>query len=84
MSRRVSCVPSTDAAFVSAAVEALATLDGQRDAGQIERMLCGLLIDRYPRVDVHRQTEFARVFEQDVWYAYRDGRPELGSRDDPD
>jgi hypothetical protein len=84
MSRHVRCIPSTDDAFRDAAVAALASIDARIGAHQIELMLCDLLIDRYPQVDVHRQAELARSFDEDVWYVYRDGRPREGSEGDPD
>jgi len=84
MPRRVSCIPSNDAAFGEAARAALVALEGETDARRIELMMCELLIGRFPRVDVHRQTELGRSFDEDVWYAYRDGRPAQGSPADPD
>jgi hypothetical protein len=83
MPRRISCVPSSDKSFGEAAVAALAAIDSGADIDDIESLLCELLIDRYPRVDVHRQTELGRSFNEDVWYAYRDGRPEPGTPEDP-
>jgi hypothetical protein len=83
MPRRVSCIPSTDRAFREAAGVALASLDGEADLALIELKLCALLIERFPRIDVHRQTELGRAFDEDVWYAYRDGRPDRGRTDDP-
>jgi len=79
----VSCIPSSDVAFRDAAAAALASIGGRVDSEEIEQQLCALLIDRYPRVDVHRQNELGRVFDEDVWYAYRDGRPAHGSTGDP-
>jgi hypothetical protein len=84
MSRRVSCIPSTDTGFRDAAKAALATIPPTIGPDQVESMLCELLIDRYPRVDVHRQDELGRVFDTEVWYAYRDGRPDHGSPVDSD
>jgi hypothetical protein len=66
-----------------AAAAALAAIDQAADPDEIESMLCELLTDRYPRVDVHRQAELARSFDEDVWYAHRDGRPERGTSADP-
>jgi len=83
MRRRVSCIPSSDKAFRDAAAAALDAVDGQVTPDEIERILCAALIDRYPRVDVHRQSELGRVFDEVVWYAYRDGRPLHGSEADP-
>jgi hypothetical protein len=37
----------------------------------------------YPRVVVHRQAELGRLFDEDVWYVDRDGRPIHGTADDP-
>jgi hypothetical protein len=83
MPRRVRCIPSSDEAFGDAARAALLDLDGVSDPAQIELLMCGLLIDRYPRVDVHRQEELGRSFDEEVWYAYRDGRPAHGTSEDP-
>ena len=82
--RDASCIPSTDRRFRDAANVALDAIGRAVGADRVERMLRQLLIDRYPRVDVHRQTELARVWDDEVWYVYRDGRPARGTSDDPD
>jgi hypothetical protein len=79
----VSCIPSADRAFCDAATTALARLDGQLGDDAIEAALRKALLPSYPRVEVHRQAELARVFDEDVWYAYRDGRPDQGTAADP-
>ena len=83
MSRRASCIPSTDRFFHDAAAAALETIDGTVTPDRIERVLCDLLVDRYPNVDVHRQDELGRVLDEEVWYVYRDGRPHHGTAADP-
>jgi hypothetical protein len=75
VSRRVSCVPSTDDAFHQAASDALAGIDGSVPNDRIEFRLAESLSAAYPGIHVRRQTELARSFDEDVWYAYRDGRP---------
>jgi hypothetical protein len=35
-----------------------------------------------PAVQIHRQEILARIFNEDVWHAYRDGKPLGGA--DPD
>jgi hypothetical protein len=35
----------------------------------------GWLMHAYPGVQVRRQAELARLAHEEVWYAYRDGRP---------
>jgi len=82
MSRRVSCIPSADKAFCDAATAAIAGLHGLGEDA-IESALRMALLPAYSRVEVHRQTELARVFDDDVWYAYRDGRPDEGTAADP-
>ena len=82
MSRRVSCIPSADRAFCDAATSALNGLNGLGEEA-IESALRMALLPSYPRVEVHRQTELARVFDDEVWYAYRDGRPDEGTAADP-
>ena len=73
MSRRVSCLPSTDAAFRDAARDALAGIDRHADPDDIAGLLAALLRLIYPAIEVHRQEALARIFGDDVWYAYRDG-----------
>ena len=75
MARRVSCIPSSDTAFHDAVAAVWEAIDGEASPHQIRQILCNALIGRYPRVDVHRQNELGRSFDEDVWYAYRDGRP---------
>lgn len=75
MARRVSCFPSTDDAFCRAAEEALAQIDGTIHRDLVEFALGDALRPAYPRIQVHRQDGFARLTDEDVWYAYRDGRP---------
>jgi hypothetical protein len=83
MSRRVSCNPSTDQDFCDAARAALEHLN-RTDPAHVEASLANALRAAFPLVEVHRQTELARVFDDDVWYVYRDGRPLLGTAADPD
>jgi hypothetical protein len=83
MPRRVSCIPSSDIVFRDAAAAALEAIDGKVSPDEIEEILSEMLIGRYPRVDVHRQNELGRAFDEDVWYAYRDGRPIQGTKVDP-
>jgi len=82
MSRRVSCIPSTDTAFSDVAATALARIDGKLNPERVGPALAELLRSAYPKVEIHRQTELARVFDDDVWYAYRDGKP-FGAIDPP-
>jgi hypothetical protein len=82
MSRRVSCIPSTDKSFIDAASAAIERLNGT-DPTAIEAGLANSLREDFPLVEVHRQSELARVFGEEVWYAYRDGRPILGTAADP-
>jgi hypothetical protein len=82
MSRRVSCIPSTDKSFGDAARAALDRLNGV-DLATIEAALADALRELFPLVEVHRQSELGRVFDDEVWYAYRDGRPVLGTAADP-
>ena len=77
MSRRVSCIPSADEAFCAAGRAALETL-GDTPVGAVAAALATLLRDAYPLVEVHRQLPLARAFDEEVWYAYRDGMPRLG------
>jgi len=83
MPRRVSCIPSSDAGFRQAATAALASIDNDVGPDRIALILCDLLIDRFPDVDVHRQHELGRAFDDQVWYVYRDGRPRHGTEVDP-
>jgi hypothetical protein len=82
MARRVRCIPSADSAFCDAATTALAELNGLAEDA-IEVALSRALLPSYPRVEVHRQAELARVGNDEVWYAYRDGRPVEGTAADP-
>ncbi|MDF2735637.1 MAG: hypothetical protein K0S97_2260 [Chloroflexota bacterium] len=75
MSRRVSCLPSADTAFTCAASAALDGIDGDADAEHIAVILTDLLRPAYPTVEVHRQEPLAQMFDDEVWYAYRDGKP---------
>lgn len=75
MSRRVSCVPGADDEFCDAANAALAGIDGHAKPDEIAFMLADLLRPTYPAVVVHRQDSIARVYDEEVWYAYRDGYP---------
>lgn len=82
--RRVSCIPSSDIALREAASAALATIDANVDPDEVEQLLHDLLVDRYPRVDVHRETAVARYHvEDDAWYVYRDGRQGNPRAEDP-
>ena len=74
MPRRVSCIPTSDDAFCQAATAAFRETDGAH-ASEVASLLATALRHRYPAVEVHRQDALARVFDQDVWYAYRDGKP---------
>ena len=78
--RLVNSIPSNDTAFHEAATNALAGIDGQARPPEIADFLADLLRPTYPNVDVHRQHPLARMFDEDVWYAYRDGKPQ-GSPD---
>jgi hypothetical protein len=60
-------------------VNALAGIEGQFSANEIADVLADLLRPTYPNVEVHRQHPLARSFDEDVWYAYRDGK--FGSSD---
>ena len=85
MTRRVSCIPSSDAELHQAATAALEMIDDRTEPDGIARMLCDLLIDRYPLVDIHRQEALARYHDVDeVWYVYRDGREGHRRSEDPD
>jgi hypothetical protein len=75
MSRRVSSIPSGDAAFRDAAIAALNELGGHVPMDRVASLLADLLRPTYPDVEIHRQDAFARIFDEDVWYAYRDGKP---------
>jgi hypothetical protein len=74
MARRVTCIPSADAAFGDAARTALDELDGHYPIDAIGPMLADVLRDAFPLVEVHRQDPLARIDGTDVWYAYRDGK----------
>ena len=78
MSRRVSCIPSADEAFCAAGAAALNTL-GDIPVEAVAPALVALLRDAYPLVEVHRQVPLARAFDEEVWYAYRDGKPSPGN-----
>jgi hypothetical protein len=80
MGRRVSCIPSGDEAFRNAATVALGEIDGRVEVEGIAAALADVLRPTYEAVTVNRQDLLARVFDDDVWYAYRDGKP-FGSRD---
>jgi hypothetical protein len=73
--RRVSCIPSEDDEFRNAAVGALHGIDGQAHDDDIATLLAAFLRFAYPAVSVHRQNGLARIPGDDVWYAYRDGKP---------
>jgi hypothetical protein len=73
MSRRVSCIPSSDQAFVAAARVALGRIDARADLNLIALALGDSLRPAYPEVVVRRQQILARVTHEDVWYAYREG-----------
>ena len=75
MPREVHASPSRDNAFAATASAALAAIDGTIGVDQIEAALADLLRPTYPAIVVHRQDIVARVFDLDVWYAYRDGAP---------
>ena len=77
MPRRVSCIPGSDDAFCEAATAALREIEGAL-ASDVASLLATVLRQRYPAVEVHRQDTLARVFNEDVWYAYRDGKPSVG------
>ena len=80
MPRRVSCIPSSDRAFCEAATAELSRIGEGLSLEQVGSTLAGLLRTWYPLVEVHQQERLAQVFLEDVWYAYRDGRP-LGGLD---
>jgi hypothetical protein len=82
MPRIVNSLPSTDRAFGEAASNALAGIDGHVGLDEIETVLADLLRPTYPKVQVHRQDPLAQLFDEQVWYAYRDGKP-LGQIGDP-
>jgi len=73
MSRRVSCIPSSDGAFVAAARNALERISPLANPDRIASLVQGALEGVYPFVEVHRQHILARLPDDDVWYAYRDG-----------
>jgi hypothetical protein len=75
MPRRVSCVPSSDDAFVAATAAALERANALTDADWVARLIEATLRPAYPFVEVHRQHILARIPGDDVWYAYRDGAP---------
>jgi hypothetical protein len=75
MSRRVSCLPSVEVAFGVAAAAALDKIDGQVSDHNVVFALADMLRPSYPTVHVRRQDPIARVAGDDVWYAYRDGKP---------
>jgi hypothetical protein len=77
MPRRVSCIPTADHAFCEAATAALHRIDGV-PVDDVASLLATELRRVYPAVEVHRQEALARVFNEDVWYVYRDGQPRLG------
>jgi hypothetical protein len=81
MPRRISCHPSDDTAFCDAATEALHRIDGQIGPEDVADVLADMLRARYPGVQVHRQEALARVFDDDLWYVYRDGKPGAGHQD---
>ena len=74
MPRRVSCIPTADRAFCNAATAALRELKAT-PVDHVAVALATALRHTYPAVEVHRQDMLARVFDEDVWYAYRDGKP---------
>lgn len=75
MPRRLSCFPSADHAFCDVATQALDQIAGDVASDGVAAMLANVLRPSYPAVQVHRQELLARVFDDDVWYAYRDGKP---------
>jgi hypothetical protein len=75
MARRVSCIPSDDEALAQTAMTALDGIDGQIGPDGVASVLAGLLRGTYPAIEVHRQNPLARVFDDDVWYVYREGKP---------
>jgi hypothetical protein len=77
MSRRVSCIPSADDVFCAAGAAALNAI-GDIPVEAVAAALVALLRDAYPSVEVHRQVPLARAFDEEVWYAYRDGQPKTG------
>lgn len=77
MPRRVSCIPTTDRAFCDAATVALRAIDALPEES-VASLLATALRHRYPAVEVHRQDPLAQTFDEDVWYAYRDGKPSVG------
>ena len=77
MPRRVSCIPTADRAFCDAATVALRAIDALPEEN-VASLLATALRHRYPAVEVHQQEPLAREFDEDVWYAYRDGKPSVG------
>ncbi len=75
----MSCLPSADGAFRDAAVTALAGIGPKLPEDQVAAALTALLRQKYPDVEVHRQEPLARLFDDDVWYAFRDGKPATAS-----
>ena len=74
MPRRVSCIPTADRDFCNAAKAALRELKAT-SVDHVAAALATALRHTYSAVEVHRQDVLARVFDEDVWYAYRDGKP---------
>jgi hypothetical protein len=72
--RRVSTIPSGDAALRDLAGAALRDLDRGVDPKDVGGLLDNALRPTYPNVEVHRQDPFAKVFEDEVWYVYREGK----------
>jgi hypothetical protein len=77
MSRRVSCIPTSDDALCDAATLALGQID-RAAVDAVASLLAEALRYIYPAVEVHRQEPLARVFDEEVWYVYRDGKPTVG------
>lgn len=75
MSRRVTCIPSSDEAFAAAASIALERAAVLPDRDWVAGLIAASLRRTYPFVEVHAQNFLARVMDDDVWYAYRDGAP---------
>ena len=75
MPRRVSCIPSADLEFCDAATGALDGIAAGAAVDRIAAALADFLRPSYPLVEVHLQEPLAQAFVEDVWYAYRDGKP---------
>ena len=72
--RRVVCIPRADTPFCDAAAAVLSAIGARVDPKDVADALVDGLRDRYPAVSVHRQDPLASLPDDQLWYAYRDGK----------